>query len=656
MALGVLSGFSPKIVHASPTGIYFSNIVTIMMENNGYCDVVTSALGTGCSGSGSYETSLSQSYSIAGNCQSDSSCSSGGYTAIDHNSQPNYVVLAGGFDPCVSSGWSCPSSSDGHCCYQLSNQNIIDRLESAGLTWNAWAENAGNSGTCSFNPPRNADHFPWIEFSDMNTSPRCSHFQTTTAPSTPSGQADNEFISSLTTSAPNFIWLTPTDNDNGHDTGVSGGDTWLSGIVPRILNSPLFTATGSMAALFIVYDEGNSAYPHDYLYASWSGPRIRSAFIGTGSYSHYSWLKTLEANWVLNQLTTNDGTANAMNEFFKASWNPYVGCTPTVVRISGITNNQTASSTSAYGPYTPGITTSVSGGNAKRWLTQSGLDPAGWQGPGPACSITDSNGQVIASFVEIDGVGRGGWSYEDCRSTYDTVNGGGAMPAGHWCDSTGNLFDPAQVPNYSTSCTSNTDPTCYGRIHVEFDGDWLAAGECGSSVPYCNNNTLVSSTTSGSASTLIDVQGFVSWDSSHTCAGTPTNCPDAWHNYNGWELHPLTAWRPHSSTTYTLTFQGYDYDGAQEETLTLNNQLLTQLPTVDSPQNAGVYVSFTVDMTSLVVQGTNTLVFTHANWDCGVTETTKNVQVTNGSGTVIFGDSTERALNCTTSITYTFNV
>jgi len=106
---------------------------------------------------------------------------------------------------------------------------------------------------------------------------------------------------------------------------------------------------------------------------------------------------------------------------------------------------------------------------------------------------------------------------------------------------------------------------------------------------------------------------------------------------------------------YTLTLQGYDYDGAHEETLTLNGQQLTQLPAVDSPQNSGVYTNFTVDSLP-VVTGTNTLVFTHANWDCGVTDTTRNVQITNGSSTVIFNDPTAHALSCTQSITYTFTV
>jgi hypothetical protein len=106
---------------------------------------------------------------------------------------------------------------------------------------------------------------------------------------------------------------------------------------------------------------------------------------------------------------------------------------------------------------------------------------------------------------------------------------------------------------------------------------------------------------------------------------------------------------------YTLTFSGYDYDGGHEMTLTLNNRLLIQLPAVDTPANAGVTVSFTVDMTSLVVPGANTLVFTHANWDCGVIDYTSNVLITDAAGNIIFSDPTVRPLSCTQSITYPFN-
>ena len=233
------------------------------------------------------------------------------------------------------------------------------------------------------------------------------------------------------------------------------------------------------------------------------------------------------------------GTASATNSFpvdGSGSWNSRVPCSsPWIIRISDITNNMTGSGSYNGSMFSPGTP-------AKRWLTP-GPTPPGWQSPGPSCTITNSQGQTVAAFVEIDGVGLGGYLYEegDCRTNYSTVNGGSPLPPGNWCDSTGTAFDPAMVPNYSTSCTSTTDPTCWGRIHVEFDGDWMAAGYCGIGTAGCDNNTIAQQTVSGSASTLIDIQGYVYWDPDHVGI--------AYHSYSGWELHPLTAWRPHNSVT-----------------------------------------------------------------------------------------------------------
>jgi len=113
---------------------------------------------------------------------------------------------------------------------------------------------------------------------------------------------------------------------------------------------------------------------------------------------------------------------------------------------------------------------------------------------------------------------------------------------------------------------------------------------------------------------------------------------------------------PPSPAKFTLSFQGYDYDGTYEETIKLNNNLLARLPTTDSSQNSGVYRTFTLNITSLVVLGNNTLTFTHANWDCGTVDNTKNVTITGATGAIIFSDSSVRPLSCTQSITYTFTI
>jgi len=182
--------------------------------------------------------------------------------------------------------------------------------------------------------------------------------------------------------------------------------------------------------------------------------------------------------------------------------------------------------------FSAGITSPV--GNAKRWLTP-GPTPPGWVSPGPPCAIANSHG-TVAVFVEIDGIRRTGITSEDCTGNYDTVNGGGSN-GGSYCDSTFNMYDPVVLPNYSGSCTSAADPTCYGRIHIEIDHDWKAAHYCGPSTT-CDNAALGSQT---NTSSLIDIQGFIYWD--------PGNVAQPWHSFSGWEIHPLTGWRLHQSSS-----------------------------------------------------------------------------------------------------------
>ncbi|TMI57412.1 PKD domain-containing protein, partial [Candidatus Bathyarchaeota archaeon] len=111
---------------------------------------------------------------------------------------------------------------------------------------------------------------------------------------------------------------------------------------------------------------------------------------------------------------------------------------------------------------------------------------------------------------------------------------------------------------------------------------------------------------------------------------------------------------PPSSNNYTISWQGFDWDGGGEETLTLNGQFLASLPAVDTPQNSNVYVAFSLN-TTLVIQGVNRLTFTHANFDCPVTDSVKNLQVENGSA-VVYSNSTVEPLSCAESLTYTFTV
>src|SRR6266849_808419 len=182
--------------------------------------------------------------------------------------------------------------------------------------------------------------------------------------------------------------------------------------------------------------------------------------------------------WTMNRI---QGFTDTLDPGFKvpfaqaqavssSSWNPLVNCTPIIVRISDITNNQTGSSSLSSSRFSPGITSPV--GDAKRWHTP-GPTPPGWVSPGPACTVTNSKG-TTSLFVQINGVERASISTEDSASSYEANNGGASHPLTY--DSTFNVFDPAVVSSYSSSCTSSSDPTCYARIHLEIDHDWKAAG------------------------------------------------------------------------------------------------------------------------------------------------------------------------------------
>src|SRR5207245_6298839 len=122
----------------------------------------------------------------------------------------------------------------------------------------------------------------------------------------------------------------------------------------------------------------------------------------------------------------------------------------------------------------------------------------------------------------------------------------------------------------------------------------------------------------------------------------------------GWESTDSYTFMQANLLKFTLTLQGYDYNQAQEETLTLNGQLLAQLPTIYTKANTKTYATFSLDMTSLFVRGTNTLTFTHANTACKVVDSTTNAQITDDSGAIIRSDLTVSPLTYTQSITYTF--
>src|SRR5207244_6975812 len=138
-------------------------------------------------------------------------------------------------------------------------------------------------------------HNPFVYYNDIATNAsRCARV-------VPSGNAAGVLLNDLgsTTTASNYMWFTPNDCNNMHSCDESIGDTYMSILVPKILNSTIFQTT--RAALFITFDEGYG-FP---TYAVWVGPLVKPAYTSSFGYTHYSVLATIESNWNLLPLPPN---------------------------------------------------------------------------------------------------------------------------------------------------------------------------------------------------------------------------------------------------------------------------------------------------------------------------------------------------------------
>ena len=199
-------------------------------------------------------------------------------------------------------------------------------------------------------------------------------------------------------------------------------------------------------------------------------------------------------------VSPTDGSEQTLAASGLASWNPHVGCSADSVTVRDV-----------LGPAYP--SQDLNGSRYQKNATDGGVPSK--RALSPPCSITNSNGQSVSTFVQIDGVYLSTYTFDshDCSTRFKGVNGGGPYPNNEtFCDNVGNILQVG---------------TTSGQIHIEFDQDWLAADYCGSDVPSCDNVTIAQQQSNGGIS--LDVQGFVYWDDDH------------------WELHPFTAWKQSSS-------------------------------------------------------------------------------------------------------------
>jgi len=283
---------------------YFDYIVTVVLENQG----INNTYGSHCSGDCSYITLLADTFGLAQN-----------YSAVGHPSLPNYLALTSGdnytrppFDrDCF------PQSTD---CF-VTALNIVDSIDSSGRTWKAYIEDyaggCSHTGTAFYAN----QHNPFVYYTDINNNvTRCNRIVDANPGASGYLALPSQLFSDLnsTSSASNYMWLSPNLCNDGHDVcaplnnTVSQQNQYLSQLVPRIFNSTIFRT--QRAALFIVWDE-SATTKNDIVTAIWAGPVARTGFTTKLPYNHYSAVKTIETAWSLPPLAAYDSAALPMIPF-----------------------------------------------------------------------------------------------------------------------------------------------------------------------------------------------------------------------------------------------------------------------------------------------------------------------------------------------------
>ncbi|PWN52667.1 hypothetical protein IE53DRAFT_260403 [Violaceomyces palustris] len=212
------------------------------------------------------------------------------YYATTHPSQPNYIAYVSG----STQGVTNDSNAN------LNGKSIVDLLEPKGISWGAYAEALPSSNyTGSKSGTYYRKHEPFISFNNIrNSASRVNKIK----------NADALDADIKAGNLPQFVFFAPDINNDGHDTSIDYAGNWLSGFLSKYNDH--FQNTNTV--LHLTFDESETYTGPNLVYSTISGGSVDPSLVGTTDntgYTHYSMLKTVENNWGLGSLQTNDANA-----------------------------------------------------------------------------------------------------------------------------------------------------------------------------------------------------------------------------------------------------------------------------------------------------------------------------------------------------------
>ncbi|WP_433562696.1 alkaline phosphatase family protein [Nocardia sp. CA-151230] len=281
---------APQLSAPASTVPGYDHVFVVYLENQDY-DGLTGIIGNPqapyINGLRPQGATLSQSY------------------ATTHPSDPNYVALAaGGLYGLVDNSVGATT---------LDARHIGNSVDAAHKTWKGYAEDANGNCDQASHGQYYPDDLPFLYFQNMKSNQAycAAHLQ-------PLTQMSTDLQSAAAT--PNFVWFAANECHNMEGCGVASGDSWLSGTLPAILNSPAWKQQRSL--LILTWDEGTTKafgplFPNRVpTIVLGSQNSVKPGYTSSQRTDQYGLLRTIDTALGLQPLTNNDGYAATVNDIW----------------------------------------------------------------------------------------------------------------------------------------------------------------------------------------------------------------------------------------------------------------------------------------------------------------------------------------------------
>jgi hypothetical protein len=209
------------------------------------------------------------------------------YKATTHPSQPNYISILAGDTMGVKSNSN----------YNVEGRNLVDLLEEKGISWKTYQEDyPGNCFSGGKSGRYRRKHNPFISFNNVRNDPeRCAKIV-----------HSRELWTDLESgNLPQFSFYTPDMDNSGHDTSIMHAGKWTHKFVHDLLKQKQIK---NETLVVVTFDEGLYVGAN-MIYTLLVGPGVPEGVMDDTRYTHYSLLKTVEANFGLGTLGRHDEKA-----------------------------------------------------------------------------------------------------------------------------------------------------------------------------------------------------------------------------------------------------------------------------------------------------------------------------------------------------------